>query len=127
MRGLYSVLHRSTNTAAPDVHDATGLPREVLALQATSPNSFAVTALDGHRFAWVQPAGPTKPNIPLALLAADPSTVCDWFKDEWRMGSVTGWPETISECRPLQSYTWILYIHFTSAAMRFKRLMPATH
>jgi hypothetical protein len=92
---------RSTNTGAPDVdvHDARGLPRDVLALQATSPNSFAVSALDGHRFAWVKPAGPSGPD---SLLVADPLTVQDWFKDEWPTGSVTGWPETISKCRSLQ-------------------------
>lgn len=84
----------STNTEAPDVHDARDLPREVLALQATSPNTFAVTALDRHHFAWVKPAGPNGPD---SLLVADPLTVQNWFKAEWPRGSVTGWPETISK------------------------------
>lgn len=75
--------------------DARDLPREVLALQATSPNTFAVTALDRHRFAWVKPAGPNGPD---SLLVAEPLTVQNWFKAEWPRGSVTGWPETISEC-----------------------------
>jgi hypothetical protein len=80
----------------PDVHDARDLPKEVLALQATSPATFAVTALAGHRFAWVKPAGPGGPD---QLLAADPLTVQNWFKAEWERGSVTGWPDTLSECK----------------------------
>ncbi|KAF6256096.1 cytochrome P450 [Scenedesmus sp. NREL 46B-D3] len=31
------------------------------------------------------------------LLAADPLTVQNWFKAEWERGSVTGWPETLSQ------------------------------
>lgn len=84
----------STNMGVPDVHDARDLPREVLALQATSPATFAVTALDGHRFAWVKPAGPAGPE---QLIVADPATLQSWMKDEWKIGSVTGWPDTIGQ------------------------------
>jgi hypothetical protein len=80
----------------PDVRNARDLPKEVLALQATSPSTFAVTALAGHHFAWIKPAGAIGPE---QLLAADPQIVQSWFKDEWELGSVTGWPDTISECR----------------------------
>jgi hypothetical protein len=78
------------------VRDARDLPKEVLALQATSPNTFAVTALAGHRWAWVKPRGPGGPD---SLLAADPLTVQNWFKDEWALGTMTAWPETLSEFR----------------------------
>jgi hypothetical protein len=77
------------------VRNARDLPREVLALQATSPSTFAVTALGGHAFAWVKPAGPAGPD---QLIVADALTLQSWMKDEWKQGSITGWPDTIGEC-----------------------------
>jgi hypothetical protein len=93
-----TVLHRvtcSANQDKPAVRDARDLSKEVLFLQATSPSTFAVTALGGHRFAWIKPAGPAGPD---QLIVADPLTLQEWMKDEWKNGTITGWPETISEC-----------------------------
>eukprot|EP00775_Hariotina_reticulata_P007337 gene7337-7549_t len=85
-----------------DIKDSRNLPKEVLYLQATNPNKFAVTALDGHRFAITKsqtPAGPVD-----VLWLADPATMREWFKDEWKF-NVTNWPPTISK---------ILRDHFTA-------------
>jgi len=76
-----------------DIKDSRNLPKEVLLLQGTNPNKFAVTALDGHKFAYTQsqtPAGPVD-----VLWLADPITMREWFNDEWKI-DVTNWPPTIS-------------------------------
>eukprot|EP00775_Hariotina_reticulata_P007331 gene7331-7543_t len=81
----------AASTDNPDVKDSRNLPREVLFLQATNPNKFAVTALDGRKFAYTKsPSGADQ------LWVADPITMRVWLNNEWAMGFVPEWPASIS-------------------------------